>query len=103
MGNAMRRFLLGTFLGMALAGFVLASLPAGQAMPSENVASAPAENPGPNEAAAPRSNDAAPTPSNNSIQPLQGSTGTSLHPASLLPDPPSIRPAKVSLIGSTID
>jgi len=99
----MRRFLLGTFLGMALAGFVLASLAAGQAMPSENVVSATAENPGSNEAEAPRSNDAAPTPSNDSIQPLEESADTALDPASLLPDLPSLRPAKASLIGGTID
>ena len=103
MGSAMRRFLLGTFLGMALAGFVLASLAAGQAMPSENVVSAPAENPGSNETASPRTNDAAPTPSNNSIQPLEDSSDTALDPASLLPDLPSLRPAKASLIGGTID
>jgi hypothetical protein len=72
-------------------------------MPSENVVSAPAENPGSNETASPRSNDAAPTPSNDSIQPLEESTDTVLDPASLLPDLPSPRPAKASLIGGTID
>jgi hypothetical protein len=65
--------------------------------------SAPAENPGSNETASPRSNDAAPTPSNNSIQPLEEITDTALDPASLLPDLPSLRPAKASLIGGTID
>lgn len=83
----MARFLGSAGLGMVLAGFVLGSLALGQSIPSQNVVSSP---------------DAS-SISNDDAQPSADTPDTALDPASLLPDLPSLRPAKASLIGGTIE
>jgi hypothetical protein len=90
---------------MVLASSVLAGMAEGQAVTSQNVVSSPAANPGSvsPESASPESNDAAVTSSNEKIQPVEDSSDIVLDPASLLPDLPSLPPAKASLMGGTID
>lgn len=83
---------MGAFLRCSLSGMVVASLcfaglAQAQATPSQNVVS---------------STDPA-SVSNVAIQPLAEGSETTLDPASLLPDLPSLPPAKASLIGGTID
>lgn len=91
----MGRFLLSAVVGTVVAGSVLAGMAHGQAVPSQNVVASSAESSG--------SNDSEPTPSNKSIQPIEENSESTLDPASLLPDLPSLRPSKASLIGGTID
>jgi uncharacterized protein DUF5666 len=85
----MSRFLLCVLSGIVLGGGSLAAFAQGQAVPSQNVVSSSA---------------AASTTSlsNDAIQPLADESPTTLDPASLLPDLPSLPAAKASLIGGTI-
>jgi hypothetical protein len=95
MGIPMGRFLLSAVAGTVMAGSVLAGMAHGQAVPSQNVVASSAESSG--------SNDSEPTPSNKSIQPIEENSEATPDPASLLPDLPSLRPSKASLIGGTIE
>jgi hypothetical protein len=81
----MARFVLSASLGIFLAGAMHASMAHGQTIPVQNVVSSPT----------------APTPSDDNT-PAADSSDTALDPASLVPDLPSLRPAKASLIGGTI-
>jgi hypothetical protein len=82
----MSRFVLCVLSGMVLAGGSFAASAQGQAVPSQNVVSS----------------SAATSLSNDAIQPLADDSPTTLDPASLLPDLPSLSSAKASLIGGTI-
>ncbi len=85
-GIIMSRFLFCVVLGMVLSGGVIASPAEGQAAPSQNLVS---------------SSNVTPV-SRDAIQPLEDNSEIALDPASLLPDLPSLPPAKASLIGGTI-
>jgi hypothetical protein len=82
----MSQFLSCVLLGIVLAGGSFAAFAQGPAVPSQNIVSS--------STAAYLSNDA--------IQPIGDDSPTTLDPASLLPDLPSLPPAKASLIGGTI-
>jgi hypothetical protein len=86
LGMTMVRFWLVVVSGIALSGSGPAGFAQGQAAPSQNVVSI--------SSAAPASHAA--------IQPLSDDSDTTLDPASLLPDLPSLPPAKATLIGGAI-
>jgi hypothetical protein len=92
----MVRFLSCGLLAIVFAGGILAGQAAAQVSPSQNVVPSPGTTS--------LSNDAIqPVPVQPSVQPLAEDSGTMLDPASLLPDLPSLPPAKASLIGGTIE
>jgi Domain of unknown function (DUF5666) len=84
----MRRFLLCSVSGIVLASGIFASCAEGQGVPSQNVVSS--------------STSITAIASNDAIQPLADDSETTLDPASLLPDLPSLPHAKASLIGGTV-
>jgi hypothetical protein len=69
--------------GLILIGFFAVSVRA--QVPSQNIVSAPAKG-----------------PTSGSVEPIPEDADTAIDPASLLPDLPSLPPAKASLIGGTI-
>ncbi|MGB2605305.1 MAG: hypothetical protein WBC78_17035, partial [Candidatus Sulfotelmatobacter sp.] len=87
----MNRFCLALVSGIALAGNSLAASVQEQTAPSQNVVSTSPASP-------------VSSISKNAIQPVDAEVDseTTLDPASLLPDLPSLPPAKASLIGGTI-
>src|SRR5579863_1429313 len=101
MRTPMGRLLSRIVMGMVAASFPLAGAAAGQVTPSESVVSPTADtHPSGIEPA-----DAQPSnfqPSRESTRPPEDISETSIDPASLLPDLPSLPKAKASLIGGTI-
>jgi len=82
----MGRFWMVVVSGIALAGSAPAGFAQGQAVPSQNVVS-----------------PLTPAPASHAaIQPLTDDSDTTVDPASLLPDLPSLAPAKASLVGGTV-
>jgi hypothetical protein len=84
----MSQFLSCMLSGIVLAGGSFAAFAQGQPVPSQNIVSSSAT--------------ASTSLANDAIQPLADDSPTTLDPASLLPDLPSLPPAKASLIGGTI-
>jgi Domain of unknown function (DUF5666) len=82
----MGRFWMVVVSGIALAGPGLVGFALGLAAPSQNIVSPSTADPA----------------SHAAIQPLSDDSDTTLDPASLLPDLPSLPPAKASLVGGTV-
>ncbi len=86
----MGRFLLIVGLGIWLTGSILTGVAGGQTRAPENVVS-------------PTATTSSFSPSNDAVQPVGDSSESTLDPASLLPDLPSLPRTNASLVGGTIE